>query len=237
MFEDQDAITTHFEKVRIKRPSDAIIEQISRLITSGVLKPGQRLPSERALAERFEVGRAHIREALHKLELYGIVHTLPQSGTFIEKIGVQTLERLIRTVLGMEEMTFEMMIEVRGVLEVFAADLAARRASPGQLAEIRKVYEQQAAEMKAGEDSIETDILFHIRLADATDNVLLRSLISLMRPDLMRFAQQYRTLNRPREALEEHRRIIEAVESRSPTAASEAMRHHINMSRDQHRDR
>ena len=231
-----DDIAAHLESVKIKRPADVIIEQLSILMASGVLKPGQRLPSERVLAERFQVGRAHIREAIHKLELYGIVNTLPQSGTFIEQIGVQTLQHLIGAVLGMDELTPQMLTEVRGVLEVFAAEAATERATPEQLGEIRKVYEEQVAQTEAGEDPLEADALFHIRLADATNNVLLRSLINLMRRDVMRFAKTHRTIERgrPKEAMEEHRLILEALERRSAEDAGLAMRHHIQKSREQY---
>lgn len=228
-------ITEHFEKVSIKRPSDVIIEQISNLITKGLLKPGQKLPPERVLAQRFEIGRPHVREALHKLELYGIVHTLPQSGTFVEKIKIQTLERLIRNVLEMKELTVEMLMEVREILEVFAAELAARRASPEQLAEIRDIYQQQVTKLETGEDPLDTDILFHIRLADAANNILLRTLIGLMRHDVLRFSQEHHTdeHGRPVTALEEHRLILEALENHSPEEARKTMRHHIEMAREQ----
>lgn len=228
-------IAEHLEKVSIKRPSDVIIEQISALIMEGILKPGQKLPPERVLAQRFEIGRPHIREALHKLELYGIVHTLPQSGTFVEKVNIQTLERLIRNVLEMKELTVEMLMEVRGVLEVFAAELAAERASSEQLTEIRNIYSQQVTNTETGADPLETDSLFHIRLADATNNILLRTLIGLMRHDVMRFSQKHRTNKhgRPLKALEEHRLILEAIESRSPEKAQAAMGYHIKMSYEQ----
>lgn len=231
-------VSEHLRRVRVKRPADFIIEQISQLVTSGVLKPGQRLPSERVLMDRFEVGRAHVREALHKLELHGIVHTLPQSGTFIEKISVQTLEWLVRGVLGMEDLTPRMLVEVRAVLETFSAELAAQRATPDQIAGIRKAYEEQLAQVSNGAPSLEEDILFHIRLAEATNNVLLRSLISLIRPDVLRFSQQHATYKhgRAHEAVKEHLRILEAIESRSPEKAAEVMRHHIEMGRAQFRE-
>jgi len=232
-------IAAHLEKVRVKRPSDLIIEQISKLITSGVLKPGQRLPSERVLEEKFGVGRANVRQALHKLELYGIVRTLPQSGTVVEEIGVQTIEWLIRNIVGLEELTPQMLSEVRGILEVSSAELAAERASPEQKAELRQIYDQLAEQTAAGEYVLETDFLFHMRLADATNNVLLRSLVSLIRPDILRFSQEHRTFEhgRPKEALEEHRQILEAVENRAPEAAATAMRHHISKSREQYQAR
>ncbi|MBE0529391.1 MAG: FadR family transcriptional regulator [Rhodospirillales bacterium] len=235
MLDDDTDVCGYLKRIRVKRPADVIIEQVSQLVTNGVLKPGQRLPSERALMERFEVGRAHVREALHKLELYGIVRTFPQSGTVVEKISVQTLERLVRGVLVMEDLTPQMLTEVRGVLEIFSAELAATRATPEQIADIRKACEDLAEQVQKGGDTLGEDSLFHIRVAEATNNVLLRSLIGLIQADVQRVSQQHGTYKhgRPQEAAKEHLRILEAIEKRSPAMAVEAMRHHIEMGRAQ----
>ena len=85
-------VIEHFREIDLKSPSDIIIQQIKGLISSGVLRPGDRLPAERALAERFRIGRWHIREAIKKLEFYGILKTLPQSGTIVTSLGAKALE-------------------------------------------------------------------------------------------------------------------------------------------------
>ena len=78
---------------------DIVISKIKELINSGILKPGDRLPAERKLALDFGVGRTHVREALHKLEFYGIIKTLPQSGSVIVGLDITTLDGLISDVL------------------------------------------------------------------------------------------------------------------------------------------
>ena len=70
----------NFNKIKIESPVEIIIRQIRNLISSGQLKSGDRLPPERKLAEKLGVGRSHIRDAIRKLEFYGILKTLPQSG-------------------------------------------------------------------------------------------------------------------------------------------------------------
>lgn len=227
-FQDVD-ITPHLHRVTIKRPSDLIIEQISWLITSGVLKPGQKLPSERGLAEKFEVGRGLVREALQKLELYGIVRTMPQSGTVVENVSVRTLEALIRNVLNMDEMTPRMLLEVRSVLEILAAELAARQAAPEQLAAIREALREHERQADLGNDTLDEDLLFHIRLAEASNNLLLRSVIGLVGPHILRFSHEHVTYRdgRPLEALREHASILQALESRSVEDAMTAMRNHL----------
>ena len=81
-----------FEKIEIKSPVDLIISQINNLIKSGALKPGDRLPSERKLAEHLGVTRTQVRDAINKLQFYGIVRVNPQSGTVVNGIGITALE-------------------------------------------------------------------------------------------------------------------------------------------------
>jgi GntR family transcriptional repressor for pyruvate dehydrogenase complex len=228
-------LAEHLKRVRVKRPSDIIVEQVTELITSGVLKPGQRLPAERVLTERFGVGRAHVREAIQKLELFGVVRTLPQSGTYVADISANMLERLVRGILDVDDLTPQMLAEVRSVLEVLSAELAAERATPRQIAAIREAHEALAAFAREGGDTLEEDIRFHIRLAEAADNVLLRSLIALIQPEVLRLSRQHAT-NKPdrvQVTIDEHLRILEAVETHDGAAAAAAMRHHVEMGRAQ----
>lgn len=114
-----------FKEIQIRKPTDLIIEQIRNLIASGVLKPGMKLPPERALAEKFKVGRGYIREAIKKLEFYGILKTIPKRGTIVSSLGVKALEGLISNILGMEEKNVENLLETRAILEIHTAQMAA----------------------------------------------------------------------------------------------------------------
>jgi GntR family transcriptional repressor for pyruvate dehydrogenase complex len=235
MLDRDDDLADHLKRVRVKRPSDIIIEQISDLITAGVLKPGQRLPAERVLMQRFDVGRAHVREAIQKLELFGVVRTLPQSGTYIADISANMLERLVRGVLDVDDLTPPMLTEVRSVLEVLSAELAAQRATPAQIADIRAAHDAQAAQADNGGDTLEEDIQFHLRLAEAANNVLLRSLIALIQPEVLRLSRQHVTHKPDRipQTVKEHLRILTAVEAHDSQEAAAAMRHHVEMGRAQ----
>ena len=102
----------HFTAIKQETPSDIIIKQIRSLIESGQLKAGDRLPSERKLAERFGVSRAHVRTAIQKLEFYGILNTLPQSGTVVAGIGLTALVGLITDVLQLEKSDFDLQIVI-----------------------------------------------------------------------------------------------------------------------------
>ncbi|RPJ73447.1 MAG: FadR family transcriptional regulator, partial [Alphaproteobacteria bacterium] len=84
---NEEVVINNFKKIVVTRPVDIIIDQIRELIVSGELKPGDKLPSERKLSEAFNIGRTHVRDAISKLEFYGILKTLPQSGTIVAGIG------------------------------------------------------------------------------------------------------------------------------------------------------
>ena len=87
----------------VQRPADVVISRLKEMIASGELKPGDRLPAERKMSADFGVGRTQIREALHKLEIYGIVKTLPQSGSVINGLDISTLDGLIGDVLDLQQ--------------------------------------------------------------------------------------------------------------------------------------
>jgi GntR family transcriptional repressor for pyruvate dehydrogenase complex len=232
------SLQTQFREIEIKRPADLIIEQIRALISSGVLRPGQRLPSERALSEQFGVGRGYVRDALRKLEFYGIVKTLPQSGTVVEDIGVRTLDGLIGNLIGLAETDFGTLMEVRAVLEVQCARLAARRRTPEQLAEIQISFATHERLVARGDPGYEEDPLFHLKVAEASGNQVLRSLVGLFTPDVIRLTQAHGTCrdDRFREALEEHRAVLKGIESSDPEAAADAMARHIEMSLRQYKN-
>lgn len=127
----------NFSEIKVEAPSDKIIMQIRSLITSGQLNPGDRLPPERKLAEKFGVGRSVVRDAIRKLEFYGIVKTQPQSGTVIAGMGIVALEGLITDVLNIEETDFHSLVETRILLEVNAAGRAAERRTADDIVNLR----------------------------------------------------------------------------------------------------
>ena len=227
----------HLEEIDIPRPSDLILQQIRDLIKTGVLKPGQRLPSERALCERFGVGRGHVREALRKLEFYGIVKTRPQSGTVVERIGVRALDGLIENVLGIGGETDHVTLyEVRNMLEIQAAALAADRATADLIAAIAEADDAHGEAIAGGASGMDEDALFHVRIAEASGNILLHTLISILAPDIIKVSETSGTCRegRAEDARAEHRQILDAIRARDSEAAADAMAAHIGLSRQQH---
>ena len=173
-----------FQKIKVQKPADQIIDQIKHQISTGILTPGDRLPSERALAEKFGVGRGHIREAIKKLEFYGILKTLPQSGTFVAGVGVKALDGLIANVLDLKKEDLRSLLETRRIVEVNAAKLAAKRATKSDIIQLIKVHEEFRRQIKANNTGISEDHLFHLKVAESSKNPVLNSLITLITPEV-----------------------------------------------------
>ena len=97
-----DAVLKNLKEVVSEKPADAIIRQIKELLITGQLKPGDKLPPERKLSEKLGVGRTQVRDAIRRLEFYGILKTRPQSGTFVAAIGISALESMIADILKID---------------------------------------------------------------------------------------------------------------------------------------
>ncbi len=218
------------EQIKMERPSDKIIEQIKALISSGQLKPGDRLPSERKLSEKFGLGRGYVREAIQKLEFYGILRTLPQSGTVVAGLGVSALEGLINDVLQLNNADFHSMVETRVILEINAARLAAERASDESLSKIEEALKAFRTKVEAGEQGVEEDLMFHLKIAEAGENAVLKSLLLIIVPDLIDYTKNLNICGdgRSLKSLEEHDIIFKHIKAKDSEAAGQAMRLHLN---------
>jgi GntR family transcriptional repressor for pyruvate dehydrogenase complex len=227
----------HFHGIRVKTPADMIIQQIRDLISSGVFKTGDRLPSEAALAQRFGVGRGHVREAIKRLEFFGMLKTIPQSGTVVTSFGINAMEGLIANLLDLNKVDFESLMDTRGVLEMHAAELAALRASDAELEELASAHDDFRNQVESGNAGLEEDLLFHLKIAECSHNSVLRSLLSLITPDVIALTRKFdpRRDGRFLQAFTEHQAIFDGIRSRDPRRAAEAMTRHMKrVQRDQH---
>ncbi|MFT4567597.1 MAG: GntR family transcriptional repressor for pyruvate dehydrogenase complex, partial [Saprospiraceae bacterium] len=144
----------NLQKIVIEKPVDKIIRQIRDLITSGELKPGDKLPPERKLADHLGVGRGPVREAIQKLEFYGILKTQPQSGTVVAGMGLRALDGLITDVLKLETADFASLVETRVILEVNGAQFAAKRRTADDIVAISNALSDYEAKIAAGEQAV-----------------------------------------------------------------------------------
>lgn len=219
----------NFISINRDTPADKIIKQIRSLIISGKLKPGDRLPSERNLAEKLGVSRANVRDAIRKLEFYGILKTLPQSGTLVSGVGLNALSGLISDVLRLEKGDFTALVETRVILEINAAKLAAERRSDEDILKLEKAIAAYQEKIEKKEPSVEEDLMFHLQIADAAKNTVLKSLMLIISPDIVNNYMKYKVCDESTEfkALHEHQKILEHIINKDSDAAGKMMAEHL----------
>jgi GntR family transcriptional repressor for pyruvate dehydrogenase complex len=131
-----------------------IILKIKALINLKNLEPGDKLPSERKLSEKFEVSRSHIREAIQKLEFYGILESIPQSGTFVAHIGVIAINGIMDDILRLEDPDFKSLVETRILLELKTVRLTATTRTDENLKQMKSALDAYNQKVLNGEDAV-----------------------------------------------------------------------------------
>ena len=213
-----------------ERAVDLIIDQIRSLISSGKLKPGDKLPSERKLADHLGVSRGQVREAISKLEFYGILKTLPQSGTMVAGLGIVALEGLISDVLELEAKDFGSLIEARVILEREAAYLAALRRTDSDIRRLERSLKRYEDKRLLNDVALDEDFMFHLRIAEASKNSVLRSLMIVITPDLLANFKQLEVCDKAKndQRVTEHRNILEYIKQGNADEAAEMMTKHLS---------
>lgn len=222
-------LLNNFQEISLETPVERIIRQIRELITSGQLKAGDRLPPERKLAEKLGVGRTHVRDAIKKLEFYGILKTLPQSGTIVAGMGITALEGLISDVLKIENSDFGSLIETRVLLEKASARLAAERRTKEDIENMKKALDAYEEKVNHGLQAVEEDLMFHLKIAEAAKNTVLKTLMLIITPDIINNFIQLDVCKDGRfyTALEEHKVILKYIIAQEPEKAAQAMEDHL----------
>jgi len=222
--------------------ADIVAERIERLITDGVLKVGQALPSERRLCEKLGTSRSALREGLRVLRSLGIIETRHGKGSFVARLSAERDSSPLMHLFSSQPRTVYDLLEVRAVLESEAARLAALRGTAADLVMIRRRYEDMAAqedryEMILPEEHARLDHDFHRAISEASHNaVLVHTLQSLS--DLMLssvFASVNNLYHRPaHKGLidRQHHRLYQAIMDRQPERAERIAREHINSVRE-----
>jgi len=219
----------NIETIRIENPVDKIIKQLRNLISSGQLKPGDRLPAERILAERFGVGRGYIREAIMKLEFYGLLKTSPQSGTFVAGFSLKIIDSIFTDIINFNKNDFTSLIEARYYLEINAAALAAQRRTEEDIHSMKEALAEYDEKAKKGQAVVQEDMLFHIKLASATKNSVIESMLLILIPDLIKviIENDICNTNRTTSSMKEHHKILDAIEAGDSGAAEKNMQLHL----------
>lgn len=214
------------------RPNSAVSEVAKRLLgyfTTGDIKPGTRLPPERQLAASLGVGRSAVREALAALDMLGVVHIRPGSGTYLQGSASELLPQTLSWGLMLGEQRTRELIELRRGLEVEAARLAAGRATAAHISRLDACLARMWDNMADLEAFVEADRHFHREVGEAAGNVVLRDLLQNVRSLLRVWAERVlRDEVLARLTYDEHAAVCHAIREHDPVRAGEAMAAHMN---------
>ena len=208
---------------------NAIICKIRELINYKNLEPGDKIPSERTLSEKFEVSRTHVREAIQKLEFYGILKSKPQSGTFIADIGQVAMTGMIEDILRLTEPDFRSLVETRILLELKTVRLAATRRTKEDLRQMEEALEAYKKKALNGEEAVQEDLLFHLAIAKASGNSTMNTFMLIITPEIITNFEKYHICdaNLTMMGIQEHRDVFEAIKSGDPQLAKAKMKIHF----------
>lgn len=219
-------ILTKSENQEIK---NVIISKIRDLMNYKNLEPGDKLPSERMLAEKFEVSRSNLREAIQKLEFYGLLKSKPQSGTFVADIGQVAMNGMIEDILRLDEPDFKSLVETRILLELKTVRLAAQRRTNEDLRQMQEALESYSEKVLNGEDAVQEDLLFHLAIAKASGNSTMNTFMLIITPEIITNFEKYHVCDKDLafRGIQEHQDIYNAIEERNPQMAKEKMKVHF----------
>lgn len=220
------------QSIEPRRLYRQIADQIRLLIRSGEFPLGQRLPAERDLAAQFGVSRPSVREALIALEVEGLVEVRVGSGIYVRSREAEPTARRVDTEHG----PFEIM-GARQLIEGELAASAAQRMNAEQIEGLRDALRHMEGDIARGALPIQGDRLFHLRLAEASENApLVRIVGSLFdernNPLFAQLGAHFESEPTWRTAVAEHQAVIDAIAAHQPEAARAAMQVHLQRSQD-----
>ena len=206
---------------------EQVVERLREFIDAQRLQPGDRLMSERELAERLGVSRTSVRQGLTALRVLGLVEIKHGDGVYLLRAPGDVIPSLASEIVG-SEVDHPIIWEVREAIEVHAARFAARRRSAADLRAMRNALDLMETAIAGGDDGIREDRRFHRALVDAAGNPLLRQLTEQLADAIDRTSEASLTVaGRPRVSLDAHRAILAAIEEQDEATAAEQMRRHV----------
>jgi len=217
--------------IQPKRISDQVFDQLRELIFRGDYQPGQKIMTERELAEALNVSRNSVREAINKLVTLRFLEQRQGQGTFVRPID-EAVQIPLATVMEAQDATLIDLLEMRMGIECTAASLAAQRIGEEELRAIAQALADMEKDIQAGGLGTEGDLAFHMAIAAATKNPLqiyiMKNVSNFLhvgiRENLLHLYQEAENIEK---ILRQHKAILEAIRRRDPEEAYNAMRSHI----------
>jgi len=224
-----------FQEINSEKLSKSVVRQVEQLILRGILRPGERLPSERELAEKLAVSRPSLREALSELQASGLLTSRAGAGIFVAEVLGSAFSPALMRLFGTHDEAVYDYLAFRKDLEGLAAERAARVGSNTDLKVINAIYfKMEAAQSKRSSDEeARLDAQFHMSICEAGHNVvmlhMMRSMYELLQTGVFYNRQAtFRQRSGRSELLGQHRAINEALQARDPEAARAAVHNHLD---------
>ncbi len=223
-----------FKATQVTRPRDQVESQLREAILNGNFAQGEKLPAETELASQFGVSRPTVREALGALVTSGLIRKIPgvTGGSFVNTVTPDSLSQMLSesmdTIVRIGALSIDEITEVRRVLEIPAAQWAARNRTQADLDEMKRVVEIQKKTTIDDPDIPSYDLRFHTTIGRASGNRLLEAFIAAVH-DATHPAQFLDvTKEVARKTVRQHIAIVGAIEANDPGMAGEAMREHLD---------
>jgi fatty acid metabolism transcriptional regulator FadR len=211
--------------------AERVATSLRRAIVEGRLKPGDALPSERELADEYEVNRSSIREAMKRLEAWGLVHIRHGGATrvsdFLLSAGLEIVPHLIEVGAKVDPGILRDVHEIRGLLFGWCAEQAAKKADPASIARLDEIARRLNDDKTRRAALQELDYDFFQELVAISGNRILGLLGNVIRDIYLKNKERFATMY-SKEIFEpiHHRRAVAAIRNRDPLAAGNAMRAH-----------
>ncbi|MFN8593762.1 MAG: FadR/GntR family transcriptional regulator [Thermomicrobiales bacterium] len=218
------------ERIRREPMAAEVARRLVDYLLSGGVEPGSRIPSERQLAEAFGVGRSAVREAIAALSLIGLTEVRHGDGTYLKRPDSPLLPQVVEWGLLLGEKRTADLVEARQKIEVDIAGLAAQRCTREDLDDLERILKRLDVESrKAGPAGgfVETDVDFHLRLAEAARNSALRDVLSSIQALLRAWIGRVIAEGQREASYLEHVPIMNALRAGDPAAAEAAMDAHL----------
>lgn len=229
----------NIDPVSAKRLYQSVVSQFIGLITAGQLKPGDKLPPERELAERFAVSRPSIREAFRALEIIGLIEVRPGGGTYITDLNMAPFITLISPLFFCKPNAERELLEFRQLIETEAVRLASAQQLPQGMAALRGAIGdmERALEQYEPGKGADADIRFHQAIFQCSENAVLNKVaecVFCFLENSVRFnrAVIIKDIRQSQQLLDQHRLILQAIESGQDLAAAQAMSDHLRFAHD-----
>ena len=224
-----------FQKVKSEKLSTAVVHQIESLILRGILRPGERLPAERELAERLGVSRPSLREAIAQLEEQGLLEARASSGIFVaDVLGSAFSPALTQLFATHDDAVFDY-LSFRRDMEALTGERAARYASETDLKVVQAIFDKMEAahSHKNPDEEAKLDAQFHMAIIEASHNVIMlhmmRSMFDLLKQGVFYNRQVMFRQRTTRDALlDQHRAINTALQARDPEGTRAAVVAHLD---------